>query len=38
MAAYGPGNPKYDHTPDEQIELAEYQLGIDILTDLLAGL
>lgn len=30
--AYGPGDSKLDHTPEEAIELAEYELGIQVLT------
>ena len=31
IAAYGPGDAHFDHTPDEQINLAEYQRSIDVL-------
>jgi LysW-gamma-L-lysine carboxypeptidase len=31
MLAYGPGDARYDHTPDEQIDLAEFERGIEIL-------
>jgi LysW-gamma-L-lysine carboxypeptidase len=33
--AYGPGDSNLDHTPDEHIEIAEFQRGIDVLTDAL---
>lgn len=30
--AYGPGDAAFDHTPNEQISLAEFELGVDVLT------
>jgi [amino group carrier protein]-lysine/ornithine hydrolase len=30
--AYGPGDSKLDHTPDEAIDLGEFQRGIEVLT------
>jgi LysW-gamma-L-lysine carboxypeptidase len=38
ILAYGPGDSSLDHTPDEHIELGEYQKAIDILGDVLATL
>ncbi|GBD07911.1 [LysW]-lysine hydrolase [Candidatus Thermoflexus japonica] len=32
IAAYGPGDARLDHTPDEHIELKEYLTGIRVLT------
>ncbi|HET9847320.1 MAG TPA: M20/M25/M40 family metallo-hydrolase [Candidatus Dormibacteraeota bacterium] len=29
--AYGPGDSKLDHTPDEAIDLAEFRRGVDVL-------
>ena len=41
IVAYGPGDSDLDHTPDEHIEVAEFQRGISVLTcvldDLLAA-
>ncbi|HXF68613.1 MAG TPA: [LysW]-lysine hydrolase [Thermoflexus sp.] len=31
IAAYGPGDARLDHTPEEHIELREYQTGIRVL-------
>ncbi|GHV29311.1 N-acetyl-ornithine/N-acetyl-lysine deacetylase [Synergistales bacterium] len=31
MAAYGPGDSKYDHSSNEQIPIAEYLRGIEVL-------
>jgi LysW-gamma-L-lysine carboxypeptidase len=33
MAAYGPGDSKLDHTPEEHISLSEYLTSLEILTD-----
>ncbi len=33
--AYGPGDSKLDHTPEEAIDLAEYARGIEVLTEAL---
>ena len=35
MAAYGPGDSALDHTPDEHIELAEFDRAITVLTRVL---
>ena len=35
MLAYGPGDSSYDHTPDEQIELAEVERAVDVLAEAL---
>jgi LysW-gamma-L-lysine carboxypeptidase len=32
IIAYGPGDSTLDHTPDEYIELAEWQQGVAVLT------
>ena len=32
IVAYGPGDARFDHTPDEQIDLAEYGRGVTVLT------
>ena len=31
IVAYGPGDSRLDHTPQEHIELAEYSHAIDVL-------
>jgi LysW-gamma-L-lysine carboxypeptidase len=31
IIAYGPGDASFDHTPDEQIALAELERGVDVL-------
>ena len=33
--AYGPGDSKLDHTPDEAIDLEEFARGVDVLTSAL---
>ena len=33
--AYGPGDSKLDHTPNEAIDLAEFERGVDVLTSAL---
>ncbi|MFN8379672.1 MAG: [LysW]-lysine hydrolase [Anaerolineae bacterium] len=38
IAAYGPGDSSLDHTPDEHIDLDEYQRAIAVLTDALSRL
>jgi LysW-gamma-L-lysine carboxypeptidase len=35
IAAYGPGDSRFDHTPDEQLDLDEYLRAIRILADAL---
>jgi LysW-gamma-L-lysine carboxypeptidase len=35
ILAYGPGNSKLDHTPDEHINLTEYKKAIHVLQDAL---
>lgn len=32
IVAYGPGDAGFDHTPDEQIELAEVEKAVEVLT------
>ncbi len=32
IVAYGPGDASYDHTPEEQIELAEVERAVDVLS------
>ena len=31
MIAYGPGDSRWDHTPDERIEIEEFFRGVDVL-------
>lgn len=38
ILAYGPGDSSLDHTPDEHVELAEWQNGVAVLTDALRRL
>ena len=38
IAAYGPGDSSLDHTPDEHIDLDEYQRAIAVLTEALGRL
>lgn len=38
MIAYGPGDSSLDHTPDEHIDLTEYLLAIDVLSEGLRAL
>lgn len=38
ILAYGPGDSKLDHRPDEHIDLAEYQTAIEVLKNTLAHL
>jgi LysW-gamma-L-lysine carboxypeptidase len=38
MAVYGPGDSALDHTPDEHIEIAEYEKAIGVLVVMLNGL
>ena len=38
MVAYGPGDSNLDHTPDEHVEIAEFERGVDVLTDALGRL
>lgn len=35
--AYGPGNSHLDHTPDEHIDLDEFERGVDVLETALRG-
>jgi LysW-gamma-L-lysine carboxypeptidase len=35
--AYGPGDSRLDHTPDEAMDLNEYERGIEVLTRVLQG-
>ena len=32
IVAYGPGDARYDHTPDEQLPLADFAQGVAVLT------
>src|SRR5207245_825261 len=36
--AYGPGDSRLDHTPEEAIDLAEFQRGVDVLSEVLRPL
>jgi [amino group carrier protein]-lysine/ornithine hydrolase len=38
IVAYGPGDSSLDHTPDEHIEIDEFQRGINVLTGALERL
>ena len=38
IAAYGPGDSALDHTPEEHIDLDEYQAAIGVLASALARL
>lgn len=38
IATYGPGNAALDHTPDEYIEVPEFEKAVAILTDVLRSL
>lgn len=38
ILAYGPGDSALDHTPDEHLDLAEYERAIDVLARVLAVL
>jgi LysW-gamma-L-lysine carboxypeptidase len=38
IVAYGPGDSRLDHTPDEHVALVEYERAIAVLTDVLAQL
>jgi LysW-gamma-L-lysine carboxypeptidase len=33
IAAYGPGESALDHTPDEHVNLAEWQMGVAVLAE-----
>jgi LysW-gamma-L-lysine carboxypeptidase len=36
--AYGPGDSALDHTPEERLDLAEYDRAVAVLTDALTRL
>lgn len=38
IVAYGPGDSRLDHTPDEHVELEEYRRAIGVLADVLGQL
>jgi [amino group carrier protein]-lysine/ornithine hydrolase len=38
ILAYGPGDSRLDHTPEEHISLAEWQQSVDVLTQVLTVL
>ena len=38
IVAYGPGDSRLDHTPQEHIRLAEYTHAIDVLERVLSSL
>lgn len=38
IVAYGPGDSRLDHTPDEHVEVDEYLRAIAVLTDVLGSL
>ena len=31
MGAYGPGDSRYDHSSDEQIEIKEFLRGVEVI-------
>ena len=35
MVAYGPGDSALDHTPEEHVEIAEYERAVDVLESML---
>lgn len=35
ILAYGPGDARLDHTPQEHIRIDEYRVGIDVLSAVL---
>ena len=38
MVAYGPGDSSLDHTPNEHLELAEFERAVNVLTEALERL
>jgi LysW-gamma-L-lysine carboxypeptidase len=38
IVAYGPGDSRLDHTPDEHVDLDEYLRSIEVLSDALSRL
>jgi LysW-gamma-L-lysine carboxypeptidase len=38
LLAYGPGDSRYDHTPHEQLNLAEYEKSVSVLREVLQNL
>ena len=38
MAVYGPGDSALDHTPNEHVDIAEYEKAIQVLVGMLGGL
>jgi LysW-gamma-L-lysine carboxypeptidase len=38
IVAYGPGDSRLDHTPDEHVVIEEYRRAIAVLADVLAQL
>ena len=38
IVAYGPGDSSLDHTPNEHIEVAEYETAINVLRTVLESL
>ncbi len=38
ILAYGPGDSRLDHTPEEHVDLAEWRQGVTVLTDVLRQL
>jgi LysW-gamma-L-lysine carboxypeptidase len=38
IAAYGPGDSSFDHTPEERIDLDEFRRGVDVLVQALLNL
>ena len=38
ILAYGPGDSNLDHTPNEHIQISEYERAVSVLTDVLTAL
>jgi LysW-gamma-L-lysine carboxypeptidase len=38
ILAYGPGDSRLDHTPEEHVDLDEWQRGVAVLADVLRSL
>ncbi len=38
IVSYGPGDARFDHTPDEQIPLAEFERGVEVLVSAIEGM
>jgi acetylornithine deacetylase/succinyl-diaminopimelate desuccinylase-like protein len=38
IVAYGPGDSRLDHTPEEHLSITEYELGIQVLAGALSAI